>query len=34
MSPPSVGPDGSAYYSRSLDYLDSLTASGQTLDVL
>ena len=30
MSPPSVGPDGSVYFSRSLSYLDSVTSSGQT----
>jgi outer membrane protein assembly factor BamB len=30
MSPPSVGPDGSVYYSRSLSYMDSLTAGGQS----
>ena len=30
MSPPSVGPDGSVYYSRSLSYLDSVTAAGQS----
>jgi outer membrane protein assembly factor BamB len=29
MSPPSVGPDGSVYFSRSLAYLDSVTSSGQ-----
>ena len=29
MSPPSVGPDGSVYFSRSLSYLDSVTAAGQ-----
>ena len=30
MSPPTVGPDGSVYYSRSLSYMDSLTADGQS----
>ena len=29
MSPPSVGPDGSIYFSRSLSYLDSVTSNGQ-----
>ena len=29
MSPPSVGPDGSVYFSRSLSYLDSVTSTGQ-----
>jgi outer membrane protein assembly factor BamB len=29
MSPPSVGPDGSVYFSRSLSFLDSVTPSGQ-----
>lgn len=29
MSPPSVGPNGSVYLSRSLSYLDSVTSSGQ-----
>ena len=29
MSPPSVGPDGSVYFSRSLGYLDSVTPEGQ-----
>jgi outer membrane protein assembly factor BamB len=29
MSPPSVGPDGSVYFSRSLSYLDSVTPTGQ-----
>ena len=29
MSPPSVGPDGSVYFSRSLSYLDSVTSAGQ-----
>jgi outer membrane protein assembly factor BamB len=29
MSPPSVGPNGSAYFSRSLAYLDSVTSNGQ-----
>ena len=29
MSPPSVGPDGSVYFSRSLSYLDSVTPAGQ-----
>jgi outer membrane protein assembly factor BamB len=29
MSPPSVGPDGSVYFSRSLGYLDSVTPAGQ-----
>ena len=28
MSPPSVGPDGSVYFSRSLGYLDSVTPEG------
>ena len=30
MSPPSVGPDGSVYFSRSLSYLESLTPAGQS----
>jgi outer membrane protein assembly factor BamB len=30
MSPPSVGPDGSVYFSRSLSYLESVTAAGQS----
>jgi len=30
MSAPSVGPDGSVYVSRSLSYLDSVTAAGQS----
>jgi hypothetical protein len=29
MSPPSVGPNGSVYFSRSLAYLDSVTPNGQ-----
>ena len=29
MSPPSVGPNGSVYFSRSLAYLDSVTSNGQ-----
>jgi outer membrane protein assembly factor BamB len=29
MSAPSVGPDGSVYFSRSLGYLDSVTPTGQ-----
>jgi hypothetical protein len=29
MSPPSVGPDGSVYYARSLGHLDSVTSAGQ-----
>lgn len=29
MSAPSVGPDGSVYFSRSLSYLDSVTPTGQ-----
>jgi hypothetical protein len=29
MSPPSVGPGGSVYFSRSLSYLDSVTSGGQ-----
>jgi hypothetical protein len=29
MSAPSVGPDGSVYFSRSLSYLDSATPTGQ-----
>ena len=29
MSPPSVGPDGSIYLSRSLSFLDSVTPTGQ-----
>jgi hypothetical protein len=30
MSPPSVGPDGSVYFSRSLAYLESVTPNGQS----
>ena len=30
MSPPSVGPDGSVYFSRSLGYLESVTPTGQS----
>ena len=30
MSPPSVGPDGSVYFSRSLSYLHSVTSTGST----
>ena len=30
MSPPSVGPDGSVYFSRSLAYLESVTPAGQS----
>jgi outer membrane protein assembly factor BamB len=30
MSAPSVGPDGSVYFSRSLSYLDSVTPAGQS----
>ena len=30
MSPPSVGPDGSVYFSRSLGYLESVTPNGQS----
>jgi hypothetical protein len=30
MSPPSVGPDGSVYFSRSLAYLESVSANGQS----
>jgi hypothetical protein len=30
MSPPSVGPDGSVYFSRSLSYLESVTSAGQS----
>jgi outer membrane protein assembly factor BamB len=30
MSPPSVGPDGSVYFSRSLSYLESVTPAGQS----
>ena len=30
MSPPSVGPDGSVYFSRSLSYLESVTPNGQS----
>ena len=30
MSPPSVGPDGSVYFSRSLGYLESVTPAGQS----
>ena len=30
MSPPSVGPDGSVYFSRSLAYLESVTPTGQS----
>jgi len=29
MSAPSVGPDGSVYFSRSLSYLDAVTSTGQ-----
>ncbi len=29
MSPPSVGPNGSVYFSRSLAYLDAVTSNGQ-----
>jgi len=29
MSPPSVGPNGSVYFSRSLAYLDAVTPAGQ-----
>jgi outer membrane protein assembly factor BamB len=29
MSPPSVGPDGSAYFSRSLSFLDAVAPNGQ-----
>ena len=29
MSAPSVGPDGSVYFARSLSYLDSVTSAGQ-----
>jgi len=29
MSAPSIGPDGSVYFSRSLSYLDSVTPAGQ-----
>ena len=29
MSPPSVGPNGTVYFSRSLAYLDSVTPNGQ-----
>jgi outer membrane protein assembly factor BamB len=28
MSPPTVGPDGSVYYSRSLGFLDAVTSGG------
>ena len=28
MSPPTVGPDGSVYYSRSLGYLDAVNSGG------
>jgi hypothetical protein len=30
MSAPSVGPDGSVYFSRSLSFLESVTSSGQS----
>jgi outer membrane protein assembly factor BamB len=30
MSAPSVGPDGSVYFSRSLSYLESVTSAGQS----
>jgi hypothetical protein len=30
MSPPSVGPNGSVYFSRSLAYRESVTPSGQS----
>ncbi len=30
MSPPSVGPDGSVYFSRSLAYLESVASNGQS----
>ena len=30
MSPPSVGPDGSVYFSRSLAYLESVAPNGQS----
>jgi hypothetical protein len=30
MSPPSVGPDGSVYFSRSLSFLESVTPNGQS----
>jgi hypothetical protein len=30
MSPPTVGPNGSVYFSRSLGYLQSVSASGQS----
>ena len=30
MSAPSVGPDGSVYFSRSLSYLESVTPAGQS----
>lgn len=30
MSAPSVGPDGSVYFSRSLDYLESVTPAGRS----
>ena len=30
MSPPSVGPDGSVYFSRSLGYLESVTPAGES----
>jgi PASTA domain/PQQ-like domain len=30
MSPPSVGPDGSVYFARSLGYLESVTPAGQS----
>jgi len=30
MSPPSVGPNGSVYFSRSLGYLESVTPAGQS----
>ena len=30
MSPPSVGPDGSVFFARSLSYLESVTPAGQS----
>lgn len=30
MSPPTVGPDGSVYFSRSLSYLESVSATGHS----
>jgi len=30
MSPPTVGPNGSVYFSRSLSYLESVSATGQS----